>query len=106
MMTWRELFPTGRGLFYEGDDPDGFAATIKAEFGFDPSTDPRWGAHYDAQPGDPAKIDELRDWFDSDQSVPFNLENMPVREHTDYQFHCPAEFLDAIYGNNRFPLGS
>jgi hypothetical protein len=32
----QELWPEGRHIFYEGDDPDGFAAEIKKEFGFDP----------------------------------------------------------------------
>lgn len=41
--TWRELFPEGRVIFYEGDDPAAFTAAIKAEFGFDPAADPRWG---------------------------------------------------------------
>jgi hypothetical protein len=36
-MTWKELFPDGRFIFYEGDDPDAFAKEIKARFGFDPS---------------------------------------------------------------------
>jgi hypothetical protein len=35
--TWRELFPEGRHIFYEGDDPEGFCAEVRAEFGFDPS---------------------------------------------------------------------
>jgi len=25
---------------------------------------------------------------------------------TSYSFHCPAEHLDVIYGNDRFPMGS
>jgi len=25
---------------------------------------------------------------------------------TSYSFHCPSEHLDAIYGNDRFPMGS
>jgi len=66
--TWRELCPEGRDIFYEGDDPAGFAQQIKAEFGFDPAGDPMWGVQY--------------------------------------QFHCPAEHLDAIYGSARFPMGS
>jgi hypothetical protein len=39
---WHELFPEGRDIFYEGDDPDGFAAQIRAEFGFDPAADSCW----------------------------------------------------------------
>jgi hypothetical protein len=39
---WRELFPEGRTIFYEGDEPEKFAQEILAEFGFDPSADDRW----------------------------------------------------------------
>jgi hypothetical protein len=39
--AWREMFPDGRDIFYEGDDPEGFAATIRSEFGFDPAG-PTW----------------------------------------------------------------
>jgi len=31
-----ELFPEGRTLYYEGDDPTAFVAEMKAKFGFDP----------------------------------------------------------------------
>jgi hypothetical protein len=37
------MYPHGRHIFYEGDDPERFAAEIVAEFGFDPSRDPDWG---------------------------------------------------------------
>jgi len=30
--TWRELFPEGRTIFYEGDDPETFAQEILADF--------------------------------------------------------------------------
>jgi hypothetical protein len=39
---WKDLFPHGRGICYEGDDSEGFAAKIRQEFGFDPSSDPAW----------------------------------------------------------------
>jgi hypothetical protein len=42
---WSELFPTGRFIFYEGDDPEGFRREIKAEFGFDPGPRPDEGFH-------------------------------------------------------------
>jgi hypothetical protein len=64
---WREIFPEGRTIFYEGDEPEKFAQEILAEFGFDPSADDRWAPH---------------------------------------QFHCPPEHLDAIYGSDRWPMGS
>ncbi len=75
--TWRELFPDGRVIFYEGDDPAGFVTTIKAEFGFDPSADPGW--------------DEWVEW----ETIGFR----------SYAFRCPPDHLDAIY-SGRFPMGS
>ena len=49
--TWQDLFPDGRRLFYEGDDPEGFRQEILDEFGFDvrtpdptPNGDTRSGA--------------------------------------------------------------
>lgn len=78
--TWRELYPDGRDIYYEGDTPECFALEIKSEFGFDPSADEGWGIVYPA--------DEYGDGF------------------TSYRFHCPAEHLDAIYGSKWWPLGS
>jgi hypothetical protein len=69
--TWRELFPEGRTIFYEGDDPETFAQEILAEFGFNPVADPLW------------------------------LTNAVCPA-----FRCPPEHLDAIYGSNRWELGS
>lgn len=74
-------FPEGRTIFYEGTDPDGFAAQIKAEFGFDPSQT------------------LARDVGDG---RPFHGWN----EDFGWAFHCPPEHLDAIYGSGRFPMGS
>ena len=76
--TWSDLFPAGRRIFYEGNDPAGFARQVLAEFGFSPDGDPRWGEPYDY--------------------VHFG--------YTSYSFHCPPEHLDAIYGSDRFPMGS
>jgi hypothetical protein len=43
MMTWSELFPDGRKIFYEGNEPEAFTEEIKQKFGFDPSEDnPKW----------------------------------------------------------------
>lgn len=42
--AWRELFPNGRVIIYEGDEPEWFAAAILERFGFDPSADERWDA--------------------------------------------------------------
>jgi hypothetical protein len=52
-----ELFPEGRFIFYEGDDPKRFRREIKAEFGFDPGPAPEEGflcppEHLDAIYGD------------------------------------------------------
>jgi hypothetical protein len=76
--TWASLFPDGRDIFYEGHDPVGFVRRIQAEFGFSPALDPSWGV-------------EIEDDIDS---------------LTSYRFHCPAKDLDAIYGSDRFPMGS
>jgi hypothetical protein len=81
-----KLFPEGRDLYYEGDDPDGFARQIKAEFGFDPSADPHWG-------GAPVMVGP----HGEDLEDPFGRV---------YLFRCPPEHLDAIYRSDRFPLGS
>ena len=43
LKPWQELHPNGRHIYYEGDDPEGFAQEILAEFGFDPSADELWG---------------------------------------------------------------
>jgi hypothetical protein len=76
--TWSDLFPDGRHIFYEGNNPVGFVRQIEAEFGFNPALDPRWGEQIDG--------DDL--------------------SFISYRFHCPAEHLDAIYGTSRFPMGS
>src|SRR5688572_12470884 len=80
MRTLQELFPTGRFVCYEGDNPEAFAREIRAQFGFDPSGDAAWETH--GYPG---------------FSDPFGRRNW---------FHCPAEYLDGIYGGNRWPMGS
>jgi hypothetical protein len=83
--TWRELFPEGRDLFYDGDDPDGFAAEIKARFGFDPSKSPTGGRLL---------------W-----GVPVTLADGEL--FTAYPFACPPEHLDAIYPDaSGYPVGS
>jgi hypothetical protein len=76
-LTWSGLFPGGRRIYYEGDDPEGFVRQIRNEFGFDPALDPDW---------------ELR--IEGDDDYP------------SYSFHCPAGLLDDIYGDHRFPMGS
>lgn len=80
LKPWSELFPVGRHVLYEGEDPEGFRQEIRAEFGFDPGAD-------------------SSDWG-------FLLGTSEGEEIRSYGFHCPAEHLDAIYGSDRFLLGS
>jgi hypothetical protein len=75
-MSWAELFPNGRVIFYEGDDPEGFVAEIKKRFAFDPSADAGW-------------------------NFTANGEDEPHR-----RFLCPAHLLEAIYGDEKYPMGS
>ena len=88
--TWAELFPHGRDIFYEGNDPGGFCAEIKDRFGFDPCQDPQWGD------GRWHEVVELR------------IADEPIEDlfGRTYRFHCPPEHLDAIYGSGRWPMGS
>lgn len=41
--SWSELFPHGRHIFYEGDEPEEFARQVLFEFGFDVTKDAQWG---------------------------------------------------------------
>lgn len=34
--AWAKMFPEGRFIFYEGNDPEAFRKEIVAKFGFDP----------------------------------------------------------------------
>ncbi len=77
--TWAGRFPCGRTIFYAGDNAEGFRAQINEEFGFDPGADADWGRTIDEYEGEIL---------------------------VSYNFHCPAEHLDAIYGSGRFPMGS
>jgi len=85
MRTWVDLFPGGRCIVYEGDDPSRFVREIEDEFGFDPSQDRRWGKGLMDGP---------------------NNEDLPDPLGRPYFFHCPPEYLDAIYASNRWPVGS
>jgi len=38
MTKWKELFPEGRFIYYEGDDLMAFLRKIRAEFGFNPGS--------------------------------------------------------------------
>lgn len=77
-INWAKLFPEGRDLYYEGEQPEEFAEAVPEEFGFDPSADRLWEAKDGGRDGTAAS----------------------------YGFHCPAEKLDGIYdkhGSHRFP---
>lgn len=82
--AWVAMYPEGRFLYFEGDDPEGFASKIRKERGFDPSADPRWGTG--TEPSHTG----------GDITDPFGRL---------YGFHCPQEHLAAINGG-RFPIGS
>ena len=77
-VPWNALFPEGRHIFYEGNDPKGFAKEIKKRFGFDVTKDPSWGIRIPGGKG----LD------------PFN----------SYAFDCPPGILDAVY--TEYPMGS
>lgn len=81
LSPWSELFPNGRTIFYEGDDPEGFCKEIKAEFGFDPRERP------------------------GDFTIPGHAPS-PMTWEQHRAFHCPPEHLDAIYASGRWPMGS
>lgn len=80
-----QLYPTGRFLFYEGDDHEGFVRTVREEYGFDPSDTQRriavTGVGYEL-PVFEYRWDEPHGW----------------------SFFCPPAFLDALM--ERFPLGT
>lgn len=45
--SWVEMFPNGRDLYYEGDDPEAFAKEMQEKYGFDPSlNNPSWSEYY------------------------------------------------------------
>jgi hypothetical protein len=74
LSPWRNRYPDGRHIFYEGDTPELFVEQIKSEFGFDPSADENWSC-----------------W-------------LPGLDHVSYSFYCAPEHLDAIIGGRRWPL--
>jgi hypothetical protein len=84
-----DLHPDGRNLWYDGDDPDGFVAELKARFGFDPSKSPTGGRLLWGVPTPPRADDPEREWC------------------TAYPFYCPPQHLDAILSDeNDYCLGS
>lgn len=83
-MSWSELFPEGRVLTYEGDDPVNFVKEIKKRFGFNPAD---------------RHVNFATLTYDDGAKSTWN-------ERDCYTFHCPSEYLDFIYGTGRYPVGS
>jgi hypothetical protein len=114
--TWSAHYPDGRFIYYEGEDPDGFVEQIKAEFGFDPSASEGWGTWIEGTPSTP-EGERIQAKYDAAiargvvRIVPEVLSGhefalMPFEGFFSHGFFCPPEHLDAIYGNDRFPMGS
>jgi hypothetical protein len=80
MIAWAEdYWPDGRHIYYEGDEPEAFAATLKDAFGLDVTSDPAWGEVIDDSEGD---------------------------SFVSYGFDCPSRLLGDIYYSDRWPIGS
>jgi hypothetical protein len=80
LISWAEdYWPNGRHIFYEGDAPKDFAATIKNEFGLDVTDDRGWGQV---------------------------IEDSEVESFVSYSFDCPSGLLGDIYYSDRWPIGS
>src|SRR5690349_17212559 len=75
---WEKMYPEGRTVYYSGKHPGLFRAYVMAEFGFDP-------AGFPGYPDDPSCH---KGWNEKD----------------GWYFHCPAKYLDVIYGANRYPV--
>lgn len=77
IIAWaEETWPNGRHIYYEGGEPEVFAATIKDEFGLDVTSDPAWAEVIDDSEGG---------------------------SFIDYGFDCPAALLGDIYYSDRWP---
>ncbi len=80
IIAWAEdYWPNGRQIYYEGDEPETFAATIEDEFGLDVTSDRAWGQVIDDDDGG---------------------------SFVSYGFICPSELLGDIYYSDRWPMGS
>ncbi len=78
--AWAEdYWPNGRHIYYEGGEPEAFAAMIKDEFGLDVTSDRAWGQVIDDSEGG---------------------------SFVSYGFDCPAGLLGDIYYSDRWPIGS
>ncbi len=76
--SWDERCPDGAVRYYEGDDPDGFAAKMMAEFGFDVRA-----PYQDA-------------WVRLDWN----------HAEGGRAFFIPPGLVGAVYGSERWPIGS
>lgn len=93
---YKDMFPDGRYIYYEGDDPLECVRLMKELFNFDPSLDnSQWGVHYPVEycctdPGE---------WC---EQCPGKCEAFTV-----YGFDCPADMLEAVYIDHVCgPMGS
>lgn len=75
-MSWDQLFPEGRVVFYEGDDPTTFAREMRELYGIDVAAPAPAGFPY--QPT----------WLEAES------------------FFIPAGLVEAVYGSGRWELGS
>jgi hypothetical protein len=75
------MYPEGRVVYYEGDDPEGFRSEMLDEFGFDA-----------AIPYDCGQVEGIR--------------LRPTNWEGNRNFHIPAGLVRAVYGSERWPLGT
>lgn len=82
LRKWSEMYPSGRWVVYEGDDPAGFRAEMIEKFKFDPAMVP-----------------------DSRTETGFAGNDL-WNEDGSWQFICPGRCMDDVYGGGDYPLGS
>ena len=80
--TW----PDGRVVYYEGDDPEGFAAAMLSEYGID------------------VRVATPYCWCE--QGHPQSWGEGTCRPLGGRAFFIPAGLVGAIYGSDRWQLGS
>ena len=90
---WDDLRPNGRVVYYEGDDPDGFAAEM-LELGIDVHSPCPW------EPWDPTG--ELKPAGSQFGKPSFDLDPFG----RTYMFFIPPGRVEEIYGSERWLLGS
>jgi hypothetical protein len=83
-MTWDDLNEDGRFNFYEGDEPEAFAAEMLAEFGIDVHKTDRYGSD---------TWEEL-------------IEDGDGGTHPARYFFIPERLRKAVYLSGRWRLGS